>query len=73
MVFYLGCHGDPIRDAAEASRRAVLPRSVVLVPVAMAAGHRCNHSNAGQEDNNGGEEKKLHGEGDPQVLEVVLS
>lgn len=54
---YLGRGSESRRYIAEASRRAVLPRTVVFVPVTVATGHRCNHGNVGEE---GEDDEELH-------------
>lgn len=57
------CRGfQSCRDVSEAGSRAVLPRTVVLVPVAEATGHCCHHSNVGQEEDKDEEELHLYRE-----------
>lgn len=54
---YLGRGVESCWDVAEAERRAVLPRPVVLVPVAAATGHHCDHVEVGEKKE---EDEELH-------------
>lgn len=67
---YLGRYFKSGWDVTEPSTGAVLPRPVVLVPVAVATSHRSNYGNMKQEDEEQGEEELLHCGKDPQLLKV---
>lgn len=66
---YLGRELESWRDVTEASRCAVLPGSVVLVPVTMATSHRCDFGNVKQEE----EEERLHPDGASHLVYVFLT